>query len=146
MPRVHTLIQSQQWFVPKGLFPRVISHPRKVPTIVLLFTCQTADMQTAGRRTIRSRTINLRPGKLPTRRNSLSSLPAGGLLLLPDYGGNPIHKLEVLPPNPGLCRLLGDLSSRSHNLTFLRIITRYSSSTRLNYPSSHLIHHYFYSK
>ena len=54
------------------------------------------------------------------------------------------HILEALPPNTGLCRLLGDLFCKSHNLTFLWINTR--DSHRLNYPSSHLIHHYFYSK
>ena len=70
---------------------------------------------------------NLASGKLPTRRMSLP------LCRQEDYyywirAGFPYiyWRFYLLTPD---CRLLGDLSSRSHNLTFLWIYTRNSSET-----------------
>ena len=128
---------------PKRPIPRVMSRPRKVPTTALSLTCQNADMQTAGwltggrvrRRTIRCWTIDLRhrgsrqPPQGPAwpRGNYLPDVGVFPLCRQEDYyycrirAGIPYiyWRLNVLPPNHGLCCLLGDLCSRSHNLTFL---------------------------
>ena len=82
---------------PKRPVPRVISRPGKVPTTALSLTCQSADMNSAGWPTGWEAGLSTSDtevlGSLPKDRPGLrettyqtyepSSVPAGGLLLLP---------------------------------------------------------------
>ena len=70
---------------------------------------------------------SLASGKLPTRRMSIPLCQQEDYYYWIRVGFPYIYwRFYLLTPD---CRLLGDLSSRSHNLTFLWIYTRNSSET-----------------